>query len=287
MLNPTYAVYLKMAIFGICVLFFSFNVFAEEENHKMSPDKSHTLDRSFLVSVESALAADKKNYKIHLVDVRSARDYETFQIPGSINIPLYALKTKTFLKNTSVILVNNGFSYLSLHKECLKLKKLGFKDVRILMGGLNAWRAKKQPMNGDLFAMGTVNRVSPDLLLKEQKNKGLLVVNISNEALLDEQAAILETVHIPYHEDDRLFPEKMQSVIDNTTPPPLSILIVDSTGENYEGLEKKLKGHPYKGYLFFLSGGIRGYDKFLQDQARLSKSGKQKKRSTSKCPFCK
>ena len=51
-------------------------------------------------------------------------------IPGSINMPLYAVKTKTFLKSVPVVLVNEGFRYAELESECRRLAERGSKHQR-------------------------------------------------------------------------------------------------------------------------------------------------------------
>ena len=38
-----------------------------------------------------------------LVDVRSTDDFQRLHIPGSLNIPLYAVKTKIFLKSFPMV----------------------------------------------------------------------------------------------------------------------------------------------------------------------------------------
>jgi 3-mercaptopyruvate sulfurtransferase SseA len=53
-------------------------------------------DPSLAISVEAVLYKLKRNQKLTLVDVRSWQNFERLHIPGSINIPLYAVKTKTY-----------------------------------------------------------------------------------------------------------------------------------------------------------------------------------------------
>ena len=94
------------------------------------------LNPGLFISVESVLQQLKEKQHIVLVDVRDANDFEKFRIPGSLNIPFFALKTKTFLKKKSLVMINEGFSYSRLEQGCLRLRNAGFASVSILDGGL-------------------------------------------------------------------------------------------------------------------------------------------------------
>ncbi len=86
-------------------------------------------DPSLAISVEAVRYKLKRNQKLTLVDVRSRQDFERLHIPGSINIPLYAVKTKTYLKSAPVVLVNEGFRYVELENECRRLARARLQGV--------------------------------------------------------------------------------------------------------------------------------------------------------------
>jgi len=48
---------------------------------------------AFVIPIESILQKLKENQDIILIDVRKKDEFEKFSIPGSINIPLFAVKT--------------------------------------------------------------------------------------------------------------------------------------------------------------------------------------------------
>ena len=97
-------------------------------------------DSAMAISVETVLYKIKGNQPFTLVDVRRKQAFKRLQIPGSISIPLYAVKTKDYLKPVPVVLVNEGLRYAEIQKECRLLARRGFK-VFILDGGLPAWAA--------------------------------------------------------------------------------------------------------------------------------------------------
>jgi hypothetical protein len=51
----------------------------------------------------------KKKHDVTLVDVRDRDCFERFRIPRSIHVPLYAVKTKGFLKERFLVLVHEGY----------------------------------------------------------------------------------------------------------------------------------------------------------------------------------
>lgn len=72
---------------------------------------------AFLISPESVLSQLNKNKDLVLVDVRPSHHFNNFKIPGSINLPLFALGTKPFLKSGHVILINEGRNYTLLEQK--------------------------------------------------------------------------------------------------------------------------------------------------------------------------
>ena len=56
---------------------------------------------AFVISVETVLEKLKQKENPVLIDLRNRESFEKFRIPGSItiNMPLFAIRTKTFLKN--------------------------------------------------------------------------------------------------------------------------------------------------------------------------------------------
>jgi hypothetical protein len=84
-------------------------------------------------------------------------------------VPLFTIKTKGFLKSTPFVLINEGYYYGQLEQECKRLRDPGFTAVWILNGGLNAWRQKGAPLNGDIFAQKELNRMPPQVFFEEKK----------------------------------------------------------------------------------------------------------------------
>lgn len=80
-----------------------------------------------------------KKENLTIVDVRSEYEFMTLSIPGSINIPLNEILEKAHIldKRKEIILVC-GIGLRS-YQAYTRLKALGFKNIKILDGGLKAY----------------------------------------------------------------------------------------------------------------------------------------------------
>ena len=81
-----------------------------------------------------------------LVDVRSPDHFQRLRIPGSLNLPLFAIKTKGLLRTRSVVLVGGGNQEGSLVAEAAAMKAAGFNEVKVLKGGIRAWELAGGPL---------------------------------------------------------------------------------------------------------------------------------------------
>jgi len=75
-----------------------------------------SIDPDLLLSVSEVkrqLNSGSQNNPV-LVDVRDNESFQKIRIPGSINMSLFAVKTKTFLKTKQIVLVNEGYGYNKL-----------------------------------------------------------------------------------------------------------------------------------------------------------------------------
>lgn len=86
---------------------------------------------------ESARSREPEAYTF--VDVRSVDDFSRHHVPGSINISPNELKTKTFLKDRPLVLVDTGHAEGPSIVTCEELRRLGFSNVKVLSGGLYGW----------------------------------------------------------------------------------------------------------------------------------------------------
>jgi rhodanese-related sulfurtransferase len=252
-------------------------------------------------SVESVLRKTKAKEDILLIDVRDPRDFEKFRIPGSLNIPLFALKTKALLKSRPLVLINEGRSYKVLIDEAAALSIAGF-TVSILDGGLRQWQQKKGPMEGDLFAARQIRLVPPAGLSAGLKYENWIFIDVSipngSEKSIGKSKIPLEPnpgpealhpITIPFSVHDQAFISKIKAVITNHKEKDfLCLVFADEKESRYPDLEKQLQAAGIT-IVFFLEGGLEAYRAFESRQNNRDQTSRfgTRENGPKACPSCK
>ncbi len=247
-------------------------------------------DPSLAISVDSAIRQHRKN-RIFLVDVRSRKAFETLKIPGSLNIPRYAVKTRPFLKSQPIVLVNEGFAFSLLEQECRKLNQKGFKAY-ILNGGLNAWSYKNGPLEGDLFSIKTFSTVSSRIFHQEKDFKNTIVIDVSEVQSSTSKQLIPEAIHLPAIGASAKQPVKNLPLGDLSASlkgikknPNSALLITNQDGKEYEHIEKIIAKVDV-GPVFYLEGGLNGYSRFLKHLALSRQLKDARMKTIRQCAPC-
>ncbi len=231
--------------------------------NNFSDGRIKSRDSSVAIPVEVVLYKLKQKQKIALVDVRDRKDFERLHIPGSMNIPLYAVKTKFFLKSFTIVLINEGFHYSPLESECRQLRDLGFKAF-ILDGGLPAWKRQGSRLAGDLFALIEMQTVAPLEFFREKNYATNLMIDISPVQTEASRKLMPSSLHLPVPADVGEWVRKLDRIVtSHRNQPFLSILIFNETGNGYDELDKILAGTCVN--TFYLQGGVAGYRRYLED----------------------
>ncbi|HTI37366.1 MAG TPA: rhodanese-like domain-containing protein [Vicinamibacterales bacterium] len=74
---------------------------------------------------------------LQVLDVRSAREYETYHIPTARSMPLETLVTTTFDPDATLVLYSEGGGHAA--QAWVLLRALGYRNVFALKGGLDDW----------------------------------------------------------------------------------------------------------------------------------------------------
>ncbi len=110
------------------------------------------IDDTRYISVdELAQKLVEENPFIQLIDVRTAEEYNTFSLPGAVNIPLSEILKKDstgfyiyegYLNGNNItnVLFSNGSIYSS--QAWMLCRRNAFNNNYILKGGLNEWTEK-------------------------------------------------------------------------------------------------------------------------------------------------
>ena len=252
---------------------------------ELHTSKLKTRNPTFAISVESVLQKLREKQEIILIDIRKRNEFEKFRIPGSINIPLFAIKTKVFLKSRYLVLVNEGYNYSQPERECGRLRKAGFR-VWILNGGLYYWRQKGAPLEGDIFAQNGLNRIPPRIFFTEKDYEDWIVIDVSSSKNSEAPSLIPQSISIPYMNDNEQFILTFKRTLAKYKDNPfISVLLFTEKGEQYDKTEKVIQKTGFRN-IFFLKDGIEAYKKFLKQQVIIRHSKHNSRKTLKKCANC-
>ncbi len=241
-------------------------------------------DASFAVTPKVVLYKLKYKKGITLIDIRSPQDFERLRIPGSMNIPLHFIKTKTFLKPTSIVLVHEGFGYSRLISECRRLKALGF-TISILDGGLPAWHRKGGWLVGDLLALKDIKDISPQEFLPESRYGNVLLINVSPDRTADSVQILPHAVYLPNLIHSSASQNSLRQMIKARRNRMFqSILVFSSTGEGYAEIKRILGKKRIN--VFYLQGGLFAYQQYLENLALSWQPKEERTKRLIKCNNC-
>lgn len=130
------------------------------------------------------------------IDLRKEQKFSEYRIPSSINLPLNQLRNKNIFKSKKLVLVSDGKKYRQLEKSVVELIKLGFSDVKILEGGIRAWRDKVRLIDGRSQSAERLATMSVAEFLNESAHGPWLVVDVGKKATFKETING-EAVHLP------------------------------------------------------------------------------------------
>lgn len=246
------------------------------------------LDRALFTSYDEVREAGPSKPPL-LVDVRPPHRFEQFRIPGSLSVPLFALPTRGFLRSKRVVLVGEGHDTVALAGECRALLDSGFSSAAVLEGGLNRWGERGGPVEGDLFALAALNRISPAAFASGLVDAGWVVAGFGVG-----------------EEDRERFPSPAAVLLPAPTRPDVflaavcrlgqegpgarlkTVVLFDQRGEGYAAAEAalgKLLETPTPDItVFYLDGGLAGYEAYTSRLAA-GKSAPTAKR-VKRCGVC-
>ena len=221
-----------------------------------------SLRTNLLVSARELLARQAGGEALCLLDVRSQDGYRLARIPGSLNLSLFTVKTKGFLRPKRVILVNEGCGHDDLLAECDKLAAAGFVAPCVLDGGVRAWQQAGGPLEGEDVASSRVGAITPAQFYFGHADDLWLVAGVGDSA--EVTGASLGLAATPVPADGAEFMAGLTAALQRD-PAARRLLVVSRDGQDYGQLEKALHGFPGPP-VFYLAGGAKAYSDFLSQQ---------------------
>lgn len=139
------------------------------EREPVAPDLSCAI-------APAELQAWRERADTTLVDVRPAPDQAAFRIGGSLSMDLSALRTKPQFKTKATVLIGSGKGEAALYAACAALRRDGFRQVRVLWGGLPAWLSQGLPVEGRAPDPASLQSLGAAELWAESRFEGNLVL---------------------------------------------------------------------------------------------------------------
>jgi len=124
---------------------------------------------------ELTLASEQKPV---VVDLRPAHDFQRTHIPEAIHMPAEQLKVTGRWKSRNIVIVDDGVISPETVETVRALSALGFRSVKILDGGIPAWRAIGARLQGS--HRGILTEVSPRTYLRAINNSDWAAVDLRN-----------------------------------------------------------------------------------------------------------
>lgn len=133
----------KLALVAFLLGLFAFIIGNPNNSNKISINAKE-LSLSTIKNndkVDALTLADwiiKEKGDFTLVDLRSEKEFNDYNIPNSINIPIENLLNSDLLRNQKIVLYGNDD--ITSAQAWFILKSSNYKAVYILSGGMNAWK---------------------------------------------------------------------------------------------------------------------------------------------------
>lgn len=204
-----------------------------------------------------------------LVDVRPSIDFGNLRIPASLNIPSHAIKTKSFLKSESLVLLNAGNDYRRLKDLAEELIKFGFSSVSILKGGLNGWMQSGGALTGNIFERKKIRAIRPVILYKDRNLPGVYVIEIEDSNVpASEPVFPGKNYRLSFSGDVSELFENIQRIIpENEKTNILYAVLLAEDPDVINRLNTPYIDCPFP--VFFLEGGMKRYQAFLENQKKM------------------
>nr|WP_303649986.1 rhodanese-like domain-containing protein [Desulfobotulus pelophilus] len=208
--------------------------------------------------------AQHREGQIVLMDTRPADVFESCHIPDSINVPLYGIRTRSFLKKKSIVLVGNGFSLGAAVSMGEELNKAGY-SASVLAGGLLAWQERGGRLAGDPFACHGLAVVSPDLFAESLGREQPLMIYVKEEEGERVPSSffhgLLNLSSISSDGGQAL--RDVLGLRDNFFLRPLVLITGD--GRDNAVLQRRVSAEGIR-QVYFLAGGWKGYEEYRRKQ---------------------
>ncbi len=177
-----------------------------------------------------------------LIDTRTAAEFSHFHIDGAMYINTAELRSKAFLREKLIVLIGNGKAEQQLYIDCKRLKSSGYKQVKVLWGGMPAWLASEYDVLGIAPNLAELTKLTASELWIESQFASNLILVAASQGTLQKQikGALLMT-------DEK--PKTIQSALKQRIKNPnygalASVVLVASKDADVQAITQAIKPIP-------------------------------------------
>lgn len=124
------------------------------------------------------IASKASSYQ--LIDSREADNIGAS--PADVwHLSIAQLKTKSFLKSRPLLILGDGFSRARLSEDCSVLKKSGFEQVKMLIGGMDIWLQTQNKKSRRTINSSSIHSVTAHQVIYEYFNGKVILLAASKE----------------------------------------------------------------------------------------------------------
>jgi rhodanese-related sulfurtransferase len=116
------------------------------------------------------------NQSLLIIDTRPASEFSQFSIKDSVNLSASSIQTKQYWKDRDIYLISGEKFDLPLLAIADRLNQLGFKNVKVISGGINTWVNKRMPVIGKVPNANRLIQLSAEDVWTSRKDATTLYV---------------------------------------------------------------------------------------------------------------
>jgi rhodanese-related sulfurtransferase len=217
------------------------------------------------------------------VDVRPLPETRAAPMPGTLQIPLHQVSTKTFLRETPAVLIGNGADDAEMAMTCHQLKEAGFTQLRILRHGARAWYRAGKPLLGNAETIMALDTIDAGHFLRGKVARVWRVMGVN---LPSEISTQLSALPLPAFtnttSDEKNFDQALEQIrgfnkewrradTGNSVYVPTTIIVAadETTAQQLRQRWRELHDTPDEDMLWLI-GGWRDYVAFVEQQQRMA-----------------
>ena len=217
---------------------------------------------------ETACKAILENpLSVLVVDVRGEEAYRKGHAPGAMELPLFAVKGKSFLRDRTVVVMDEGWGRAAAEVRRLRAEE-GMSQLWLWPGGLVAWRDMGGAVEGD--GPFDADRLPPETVDPIAQMREWLVVDAGapREGVAEALAMPPGTIRIPFRRGEEA---AFREALDRELEAADALFVLIGTESGIEAADVANIGSALACGVFHLRGGWAEWRRWLEIMVKSQK----------------